>query len=100
LRRAEDRPLTICVDVLRDERHATKLVQRELGCSPSQADRIVKTGRAPADLREKFIEFLKRVRDRRLERAKALHEEIVLLEYRASVEARRKASSSETGGSP
>jgi hypothetical protein len=95
-----DRRLTSAAAILRAERNATKLVAGALDCSDATADRIVKTGHAPERYKAEFLALLKRVRDWNLQRAKALDEIIVLGEYREQVAARKKASSSETGGAP
>lgn len=93
-----DRRLTAAAAILRAERNATKLVAGALDCSDAQADRIVKTGRAPERYKEQFLALLRKLRDWNLQRAKALDEHIILHEYREQVQARRKAPSSESGG--
>jgi hypothetical protein len=95
-----DGRLTSANSILRDERNVTKVIAVALGCSKAQADRIVKSGHAPADLREKFIFFLKALRNKRMERVHALDQEIFFLEIQASVEASHKAAQSENGGAP
>lgn len=56
--------------------HPRKMVERELGCSPRQARRIVDTGRAPSAFRDALISLLDRLIEASRERLRAAEDEL------------------------
>lgn len=95
-----DRRLTTTIALIRDERNAAKLIERHLGVSPAQADRIVKTGRAPNALRAAWLAFLKGLREKNRAKLAQYDEEIRALEYQEMVARAASRRSSAMGGSP
>lgn len=62
-------------------RHAAKQLQTHLGCSPRQAWRIVTTGRVPAYLRDRTIEFLEDAFRRNREAIERAEAQLKALKY-------------------
>jgi len=60
--RAGNRPLTMIAEHIRAAwpRHTAKHLERGLGCSSAQAERITKTGYVPGAFRSAIIELLER----------------------------------------
>jgi hypothetical protein len=60
--------------------HPVKAIERALGCSPRQAQRIVETGQVPRAFAEKVLAFLQRSADYNRQRLAEYEAEIANLE--------------------
>ena len=80
-------------------RHAVKQLERALGVSDSQADRIVKTGRAPGKFRASLIQILENALESNRAEIERLQRELKALDYAEMVEraAVRRAEDDRSG---
>lgn len=67
-------------------RHAEKELQRRLGVSAAQANRIVRSGAVPGSLRAAFVELLDRAIARRIEEAAEVRVALREIDYAEMVD--------------